>query len=171
MFNTSLCPDEYYDNCANAITHCNHCVASGNKNGKLHYKPIEDGLPNHPYSKNSSKQKRLKEAKQVEKAIIDSVARATVRSGAANGDGDCHLLNGDLRVEIKDRGEKSSWNVTFAEYEKGKRQGIDIYSISVLCPDKVRRTMYMIEEELYHELISQLSRVKKYESKSVSEEV
>lgn len=167
MFNTSLCPDNYYDNCKNAITHCDHCLAGGNKNGKLQYQPIDISLPDHPYTKDSAKQKRLREAKQVEKAIIDSVARATVRSGAANGDGDCHLLNGNLRVEIKDRGSKSSWNVTFAEYEKGKRQGIDIYSISVVCPDKVRRTMYVMEEDLYHELIGQLRETYNSEKKEI----
>lgn len=152
---TFKCPAQYYQNCSNQLIRCKSCVA-GTGSRSLYYDPIEKdiGLDHHPHQKDSRRQQILRRAKDTEKKIERDIARGTVRSGAANGDGDIHLLKGELRVEAKDRGARKSWNLTWEEYSKGQRQGIDIYAISVECPDGKRRTFYMMEDQLFNEWLA-----------------
>lgn len=139
---------EYYANCANKLKKCKACKAGAGFQ-RLFYEPVEPGLDNHPYQVDEKRQKVQRRAKHVEESIVRDIAKGTIRSGAVNGDGDIHLLNDQLRIEAKDRGERKSWNLTWAEFTKGLKQGIDIYAISVDCPDGQRRTMYMMENQLF----------------------
>lgn len=149
----SNCPTDYYNNCRNQLIKCKQCVA-GTGNKLLFYESIDEGLPPHPYAKDQQKQRRQKRAKAVEESVLKDIAKGTVRSGAANGDGDIHLLNDELRVEVKDRGTRKSWNLTWEEYEKGLKQGIDIFAISVDCPDGKTRTIYMLEDQLFNDWLA-----------------
>lgn len=149
------CPPNFYNNCDNQLSKCGACTA-GHGSHKLYYEPIKDteDLQNHPLVKDANRQQILRRAKSVEQSIQRDIAKGTVRSGAANGDGDIHLLKDELRVEAKDRGARKSWNLTWAEFTKGLKQGIDIYAISVECPDGRRRTLYMMEEQLFTEWLA-----------------
>jgi len=151
------CPDEFYNNCLNALKKCRICIASTGS-GKLYYEPVED-IGEHPYHKDSDKQRVLRKAKETEKRVEKEIARGTLRSGATLGDGDLKILD-SLRVEVKDRGSRSTWNLTWTEYIKGRKQSIDVFAINVECPDKQRRTIYMIEESLFSELIAHLKEKK-----------
>lgn len=154
------CPEEYYNNCQNALYKCKNCRAGEYKKGKLWYVPLETKpeLKKHPAEKSSFKQKRTQEAKYVEKRVKENIAKGTLRSGAARADGDIHLLNNSrkLRLEVKDRGRRNSWNLTYSEFLEGKRDRIDIYAISAECPDQRRRTFYMMEEEFFTDLLALL---------------
>jgi hypothetical protein len=153
------CPDRFYLNCSEAQVSCKVCAA-GRGGPKLKYKPIksedkEGDLLNHPWCKDKSKVNIQKRAKTTEKKQRENIARATIRSGALLGDGDTHLLNGKLKLETKDRGVKSSWCLSLSEYNKGLRQGIDIYGITITPPNLPRRlkqsspkTLYIIDENL-----------------------
>lgn len=151
MVKSWKCPPKFYDNCSNQLAKCRVCTAgAGSK--KLYYEPIledQEELLKHPLEVDYEKKQILRRAKHVEKTIERDIAKATRRSGAVNNDGDIHLLNDELRVEAKDRGERKSWNLTWNEYTKGVKQSIDIYAISVECPDGKRRTMYVMEESLF----------------------
>jgi hypothetical protein len=149
------CSQEYYENCKNQLIKCKSCLA-GTGSRSLYYEPLEKdiGLDQHPYSKDNKRQKIQRRARHTEKSIERDIAKGTVRSGAANGDGDIHLLKGELRVEVKDRGERKSWNLTWDEYSKGLKQGIDIYAINVECPDNKKRRMYIMEEQLFMEWLA-----------------
>ena len=143
------CPPDFYNNCKNANSACRQCAAGlGPPGGKVYYKPVDLDQPKHPYAPSYEKAKVVRRAQQVEKDIAKEIVKGTLRSGAALGDGD-HLLKGELRQEVKDRGARSSWNLTWTEYDKGRRQGIEVYAISVVCPDGKRRTMYMMEPDLF----------------------
>jgi hypothetical protein len=151
------CPTEYYHNCKNQLKQCKQCAAgSGPRSAKVLYEAMDPtDLNVHPYTKDDAKAKRLREAKQTERAVAREIVRGTIRSGAALGDGDHHLLKGSIRQEVKDRGPRKSWNLTWAEYDKGKRQGISVYAISVVCPDGKQRTMYMMEADLFTQLLAE----------------
>jgi hypothetical protein len=44
---------------------------------------------------------------------------------------------------------RKSWNLTLQEYEKGQRQGIDVYGITITHPETGKPlTMFMIEERM-----------------------
>lgn len=151
------CPVEFYSNCRNAAIKCKSCQAGKSKEKVLFYDPIDSSLPVHPVTDSSDRRKRqqvLRQAKAVEQSVKDDIARGTIASGSVRGDGDLHLLKGNLRVEVKDRGDRGSWNLTWKEYEKGRRQGIDVYAISTVCPDQKRRTIYMLEEHTFNEWLS-----------------
>lgn len=147
------CPEEYYHNCQNQQKKCKACVA-GNGKIDLFYKPINPELNLHPYKKDEFKQRTYKRATENEKRIEREIAKGTIRSGAMNNDGDLSLLQGELRVEVKDRGKRSSWNLTWSEFDKGRKQGIDIYAINVLCSDGKPRTIYMMEDHLFNEWLA-----------------
>ena len=147
------CPPAYYYNCLNQMSKCKSCTA-GTGNAKLWYEPEDTTLLNHPATKDVKRQAIQRRAKQVEQSIQRDIARGTVRSGAANGDGDIHLLKGELRVEAKDRGQRKSWNLTWDEFTKGIKQDIDIFAISVECPDGKRRTIYMMEDYLFNDWLA-----------------
>lgn len=150
------CPDEFYSQCANALKKCKVCAAgAGSNNCKVFYQSLTGENPQHPYKPDQQKQKRLKQAKQVEKKQLQGIAKATLRSGAALGNGDGELLSGTLRLETKDRGVKKSWNLTLPEYEKGQQQGIDIYGITITHPVTGKSlTMYMMEERIAGHLLA-----------------
>ena len=169
MHSMHNCPDRFYLNCSEAQVSCKVCAA-GRGGPKLKYKPIksedeEGDLVNHPYlhrglkelhrglkqCKDKSKVNIQKRAKTTEKKQRENIARATIRSGALLGDGDTHLLNGKLKLETKDRGVKSSWCLSLSEYNKGLRQGIDIYGITITPPNPhggLKKTLYIIDENL-----------------------
>lgn len=141
----------------NAMKRCNSCRAGfGKGSADLFYIPREDNedLYEHPCKAplKGTKQSIYKRAVKTEKTIEHSIARSTLRSGAVNHDGDLLLLE-SLRVEVKDRGPRSSWNLTWKEFLKGKEQRIDVYAISIICPDNKRRVVYMLEEDLLSELL------------------
>lgn len=144
------CPDEFYNQCANAQKKCKVCAAgTASNSSKVFYQSLTGDNSSHPYKPDQQKQKRLRQAKQVEQKQLQTIAKATLRSGAALGNGDGELLSGSLRLETKDRGVRRSWNLTLPEYEKGQRQGIDIYGITITHPVTGKNiTMYMIEERL-----------------------
>jgi hypothetical protein len=151
------CPAEYYQNCKNQLSSCKICAAGyGPGSGKVFYQAIseDEALLKHPYEKDQGKSKRLKQAQGVERAVQREIIHGTIRSGAALGDGDHHLLKGTIRQEVKDRGSRKSWNLTWQEYEKGQRQGISVYAISIDCPDGRRRTMYMMESDLFTQFLA-----------------
>ncbi len=152
MHSMHNCPDRFYLNCSEAQVSCKVCAA-GRGGPKLKYKPIksedkEGDLVNHPWCKDKSKVNIQKRAKTTEKKQRENIARATIRSGALLGDGDTHLLNGKLKLETKDRGVKSSWCLSLSEYNKGLRQGIDIYGITITPPNSSPKTLYIIDENL-----------------------
>lgn len=155
MHSMHNCPDRFYLNCSEAQVSCKVCAA-GRGGPKLKYKPIksedkEGDLLNHPWCKDKSKVNIQKRAKTTEKKQRENIARATIRSGALLGDGDTHLLNGKLKLETKDRGVKSSWCLSLSEYNKGLRQGIDIYGITITPPNPhrgLKKTLYIIDENL-----------------------
>jgi hypothetical protein len=151
------CPDPFYNNCENALKLCHRCPAgSGPRGNKLLYKPTSKTpvTEEHPFSKDEAKSKRVKDARRVEQRIARELVKGTLRSGAALGDGDHHLLGGDLRQEVKDRGARSTWNLTWQEYSKGIQQGIGVYAISIVCPDGQRRTLYMLDEQNFTSLLA-----------------
>jgi hypothetical protein len=152
------CPTDYYNNCANQLIKCKQCVA-GYGLKSLYYEPLDEGLGKHPYGKSQEKQRRQKRAKDIEDSILKDIARGTVRSGAANGDGDIHLLKDNLRVEVKDRGSKKAWNLTWSEYIKGKQQAIDIFAISIDCPDGKTRTIYMLDDNLFNDWLASIKNI------------
>ena len=150
------CTDEFYNQCANAQKKCRVCAAgTGGNSCKVFYQSLTGDNPNHPYKPDQQKQKRLKQAKQVEQKQLQAIAKATLRSGAVLSNGDGELLSGTLRLETKDRGTRSSWNLTLLEYEKGQRQGIDIYGITITHPVTGKNhTMYIMEERLVGHLLA-----------------
>lgn len=136
---------------------CKICRAGfGRLSGELFYLPKreDNDLHEHPSKKplKGTKQSIYRRSRQTEKDIEQSIAKATLCSGALNHDGDLLFLEA-LRVEVKDRGIRSSWNLTWKEFSKGKDQRIDIYAIQVECPDGKKRVMYMLEEDLLTELL------------------
>lgn len=147
------CPEEYYFNCKNQLKKCKSCIA-GHGSQQHHYDPIDSELTPHPHTKDRKRQHTLKRAKETEKRIEKEIARGTIRSGALNGDGDLHLLKGLIRVEAKDRGPRASWNLTWKEFDKGRRQGVDVYAISIEGPDKRPRTLYMMEDHIFNEWLA-----------------
>lgn len=149
------CPDKYSNNCAYLGVMCNRCRANEwDSLFPLMYKPIRPnlGLSTHPcfiaireasklkYSKEPPSLESI-EAKRVsrvgrtkEVALIKSMKLArTVNSGATNGDGDAKLVIGplELGVEIKTRVKgKHCLGPTKPEWDKGLRQGVDIFITS-----------------------------------------
>lgn len=165
------CPDEFYNNCGNQIKRCRACAAGGGKpNGKLLYAPIEES-EEHPYKyipprkpikdkkRSQIATKARRNEKQAAERLAKQVAKLTVASGAVHGDGDAkHELSLDrvLRVEHKQRPPGSTYSVTNAEYQKGLRQQIDVWAISV----QGQETMYFLRESVYAELLT-LARINK----------
>jgi hypothetical protein len=152
------CPDDYYTNCANAMVLCKQCNVVNKRASKNHYSPIENNqhLQEHPSIEKKSKQRRvLKEAQHTERQLERRIAKGTIRSGAANGDGDLCLLE-TLRVEVKRRGARKSWNLTWDEFCKGKRQRIDAFAIDIETPTGQRETVYMMDEDTFTQILSQL---------------
>jgi len=157
------CPDVFYNECANAIAKCRTCKAGemSGRLGKLYYESLTGEHPVHPSQIDQNKRKRLKEAQTVEKNQRRAIADATLRSGAALGDGDTSLLGGELRLETKDRGVKRSWNLTLAEWEKGQRQRIDAYGITIEHPETGKKlTLYMMSEAMFGMFLAYVQRDK-----------
>lgn len=153
--NLKNCPREFYLNCSHALVHCKSCIAGGGRpTMKLQYKPIND-IGAHPAStgKDKKKQQRLREAKLAEKRAAESIARMTLASGAARGDGD-YLVLDSMRVEHKDKSNQYSITVSKAEITKGWLQDIQMYAITYTHPVTLRkRTAYVMDEELLAELL------------------
>lgn len=151
------CAIEFYSNCAAATLKCKDCVAgSGNK--ALYYEPYADLATPHPLANwkatLQAKKKVQQQAKQTEKRIAGSIARKTMRSGAANHDGDL-LVNEAVRVEIKRRGSRKSWNVTTTEYDKGIKQGIEVFAIEIQREDTLQPvTLYCCTEDFFSHLLA-----------------
>lgn len=151
------CPSDFYNKCANALSKCRECKAGfGKKGSKLWYvSRFDDDDQEHPwYSEErlkrvEKKKKIVSESKRVEQKQREQIAKATLRSGSLLGDGDAKILKGVFRLETKNRGERKSWNLTVEEYQKGKRQGVDIFGITIKEPSTGKeKTMYLIDENL-----------------------
>lgn len=151
------CAPKFYENCRNAHVKCNLCVAGSGKQN-LYYDPYINLEEEHPAlnwkTDKQTKQKLQRRAKQTESKLANTIARKTMRSGAANHDGDV-LVADDVRVEVKRRGCRKSWNVTTAEYDKGLLQGIDVFAIEIERPDTgTRQTLYCCTEDFFTSLVS-----------------
>lgn len=146
------CPPLYYTNCL--PQNCYSCAAKTGR-GKLLYKPTED-IGEHPYdvkTKASNSKAIQKKAVATEKAVVNQLIRLTAGSGRINHDGDVKL--DDLRIEVKDRGVKKSFALTLTEFDKGLRQSIDAFAVSINRPDTGKReVVYMLTEQMFSELIS-----------------
>ena len=160
------CPLEYYNNCAGAGKDCRVCSAGSGPKTKCLYQPLvppEHDCYYHPLQQPDNplvieKEKRkkiLKRARATERTVEQEIIKGTLRSGAALGDGD-HLLLGSIRQEVKDRGARSSWNLSWSEYTKGCRQGIQVYAVSIQPPSGPRKTMYMMEEHVFTALLASI---------------
>lgn len=156
MSSIKNCPARFYLNCSQAQIACKDCAAYKGK-GKLLYTPIDSSdkqgdLLNHPWHVNISKLKTLRRSRLTEKRqrqqVIKSVALPTIGSGNKLGDGDTKLLNGKLLLESKDRGNKSSWCLSLAEYNKGLRQNVSVFGITIHPPNSAPLTLYIIDDKL-----------------------
>jgi len=151
------CPSDFYNKCANAFSKCRDCVAGyGRKGSRLWYESREEGDDTkHPWEsqgrvrKLEQKKKIISESKRVEQKQRDEIVKATLKSGSLLGDGDAKLLKGAFRLETKNRGVRKSWNLTVEEYQKGKRQGVDIFGITIKEPStKKEKTLYLVDEHI-----------------------
>jgi hypothetical protein len=153
----SNCPEPYRSNCRWLDIQCSRCRA-GEGNDSFFYRPITTLYPskNHPFYIEEKLEEDLarKEARELRKAsssykrgksnyregikgerksLKDIGARSTIGSGAVCGDGDGVLVIGgeSFSIEHKSRlGATNKLSVTKQEWEKGKRQGIDLFLIS-----------------------------------------
>jgi hypothetical protein len=157
MTKLTNCPPDYYSNCSNAGTRCKLCRAGfASKKNKLLYQPIDDSIQPHPddcIKPDLFKKRRiLKKAKAHETTVAKQIISHTLRSGAAQHDGDLLAIS-SIKIECKQRGCRKSWNLTWDEYQKGQTQGIQVYAVTVTCPDGKPRTLYLLEQDLFGELI------------------
>jgi hypothetical protein len=146
------CPAEFYNNCSNALIKCNLCGAgSGRPVSKVLYRPVNiDNLEVHPYlevlkqekrslqkkqksspCKDVVKSKQIKEALRHERTLTDNIIKNTRRSGAEFGDGDKSILQGLIKMDDKRRFNTRSFTLSWDEYQKGLRQGLNSWSITV----------------------------------------
>ena len=104
--------------------------------------------------KNTSKSQRIKQARKWEKKEAHSLGQPTQQSGSVQGDGDAKRYAGDreIRVELKDRGQRKSFNLSLEEYEKGKRQGVEAFGIKIKDDKGTSRTVYLVDKDLFKEL-------------------
>lgn len=149
------CPPRFYQNCTNAQVRCKQCIAGSGKQG-LYYEPYAI-LEDHPASNwkqdKIARQKIQRQAKQTETKLAQTIARKTVGSGAVNHDGDL-LVAESIRVEVKRRGTRKSWNVTCQEYDKGLLQGIDVFAIEIERADTGdRQTLYCCTEDFFTSVV------------------
>lgn len=131
-------------------------AGSGKKD--LFYEPYSTLDEEHPAANwkevRYQRQKLQRQAKQTEDNIARTIAKKTQRSGAANHDGDLVIAD-SIRVEVKRRGTRKSWNVTCDEYDKGRRQGIDVFAIEIQRPDtNVRETLYCCTEDFFTSVVA-----------------
>ena len=136
---------------------CRYCRAGwGSLQSKLRYSPIDPDLTPHPEQDKDYKQsRRIKKARDWEKKEAKSIGGTpTKQSGAYRGDGDATLKinNRETQVEYKHRGVRKSFNLTLKEYEKGRRQGVEIYGIQITDETGKKKTLYMMDEDLFKEL-------------------
>lgn len=102
------------------------------------------------------KSRRVKKARKWEKDEASSVGGTpTQQSGAYRGDGDAKLdINGrTTQIEYKDRGQRKSFNLTLKEYQKGKRQGVEVFGIRIQDEDGNYKTVYILDDKLFKELV------------------
>lgn len=168
------CPKEFYNNCENAIYKCSICRAgNGRPTNPIYYSPIigNNSLkkskhplyhkkPNTDDKKKPNKQisKYVKSGLKEERRLVNRIAKQTVRSGAVYGDGDIDILDGELKLDSKKRHKTESFTVTKAEYEKGKRQGLDGWVIT----NKNNDSVYVLTEETFIRLVgAELARQQK----------
>jgi hypothetical protein len=174
------CPEDYYDNCANALKKCMFCCAGeGTTVSKLHYIPKlkDECLANHPEQDKITQRKKEAHKQKVQKKLqkaspskrgyqqetkivkqlndkvnkrID-VIKKTVASGRIYHDGDHSLLDGLIRSDSKLRLTSESFTVSKEEYQKGLTQGINQWIIA-----NPLGTVYVLTEELYCELLAQI---------------
>lgn len=150
------CEPAFYQNCANAQVQCKYCVAGSGKQD-LYYEPYTN-LGQHPAynwkQDKLQKQKIQRQARHTEAHIAARVAKKTIRSGAINHDGDLLFLE-NVRVEVKRRGIRKSWNVTCDEYDKGIKQGIEVFAIEIERSDTGERiTLFCCTEDFFSSLLS-----------------
>jgi hypothetical protein len=141
------------------MTLCKNCKVINPRASKIEYVPrlTEQNLAIHPKEGRASRGRKVqKDATYTERQLEKRIAKTTLRSGAALGDGDLCLLD-EMRVEVKRRGARKSWNLTWDEYCKGKRQRIDAYAIDIETPTGQRETVYMMDEATFTQILSQLN--------------
>lgn len=160
-FNLFNCPLEYYNNCSNRIKRCNNCLA-GKGSTKLYYDPIsldysELSLRNHPsyipkQKKliDKAKSKQIKQSYQHESVIQEKLIKKTLRSGAVFGDGDLKALDDFLQIDVKKRFNTTSLGITEAEFNKGKNQGTNVWTVT----NKNDKTVVIMTEEVFSVLLA-----------------
>lgn len=125
------CPREYYENCRNAAIWCQRCVAGwGSSGSSLRYDPIDTSLTPHPYQPDWERGRRVRRARREESRAKNAIIQQTVNSGAIFGDGDYRLLHQTLRGEHKHRQNSKSFSLSYAEYQKGRSQGVSCWIIT-----------------------------------------
>lgn len=119
------CPNEYYDNCRNAVYQCNLCKAGlGSLKSKLYYKPIDSLLATHPAEELTPvSSKSIRTGFKEESKVVSQWIRKTIKSGSVLGDGD--VLVGDLHLDVKTRTTTKSFTVRSDEYETGVKRNYD----------------------------------------------
>jgi len=160
------CPPDYYQNCNNAQVKCKQCIAGGGKTDLFYVPYASLDLPPHPAGNwqqvKYQRQKQQRQARKTENDIANTLAKSLVkktqRSGAANHDGDLAIATSedrDIRIEVKRRGIRKSWNVTTDEFDKGLKQGIDVFAIEIERPDTgERQTLFCVTEDFFTSLVS-----------------
>lgn len=141
------CPTEFFVDCENAKRKCQKCAAiTGRVSDSLHFKPKTLDHDSHPYLvslKSREEMARLKSklARTSFKAEDEAISRlqqgglrhpvkATIASGAKNGDGDFTISSLGLRFDHKLRTQRASLGITTEELRKGRGQGIEAWFIT-----------------------------------------
>lgn len=140
-----LCPEPFYSNCRNVLKRCQGCKAGPNKRQTLHYDPIED-LGEHPAT--SKRNDYARAGRKAEKRTIKRINNAlqqTAASGSRHGDGDFRILD-SFRGEHKLRLTKHSISLSWQEYLKGRRQGVDQWFLTVNKEHQSHRFVILTED-------------------------
>jgi hypothetical protein len=146
------CPEPFYSNCRNLIRRCRQCKAGPGASRILQYDPIED-LGDHPAFTDKAKSSQTRAGRKAENRThqrLNAAIQKTQASGAKHGDGDFHIL-GRWRGEHKVRLTSRSITLSWTEYQKGLRQGISHWFLTVQ-KDKAHHFVIMTEES-YAELL------------------
>jgi hypothetical protein len=171
-----ICPSPYDTNCRWLDIKCSSCKVINRSSKALHYSPLSRLLPKHPLLMAEEKDKKearklLAKEKKSSSASIkgrtnnrlgkkaervamkDIGAKATIASGSVCGDGDAYISAGDLKLQIEHKlriSSKGRLGITKEEWDKGKRQGIDLFVISsedqriVIMSDELFKTLMEI---------------------------
>lgn len=149
------CPEEYYEQCDNAIFKCTLCRAGvGKSKNRLYFKTTNPAYPitKHPAYKvevNKKIQKVVRAGLNEETKIVKSLIHKTVRSGAIYGDGDIQV--NQLKLDSKKRTNTRSFTISPDEYSKGLRSNLDGWVVTNSDGNRV----YVLTEKAFVKLIGE----------------